>query len=80
MRLFPRSLKGQAMECFTKITPPLKNFEELVQKFIQHFSYNVQKLVFMLDLYNLKQDQGELFVTFLQIWRKLCSRYSREIP
>ena len=34
----------------------------------------------MLDLCNLKQDQGEPFVTFLQRWRKLCSCYSREIP
>ena len=66
MRLFHGSLKGQAMEWFTKITPPRKNFEELVQKFIQHFSYNLQKPVFALDLCNLKQDQGEPFVTFLQ--------------
>ena len=34
MRLFPRSLKGQAMEWLINIIPPLKNFEELVQKFI----------------------------------------------
>ena len=77
MRLFPKSLKGQAIEWLTKITPPLKNFEDLVQKFIQHFSYNVQKLVSMLDLFNLKQDQGEPFITLLHRGIKLCSRYSR---
>ena len=32
-----------------------------------------------IDLCNLKQDQGQPFVTFLQRWRKLCSCYSREI-
>ena len=33
----------------------------------------------MLDVCNLKHDQGEPFVTFLQRWRKLCSRYSRDV-
>ena len=41
MRLFPRSLKAQAMEWFTNITPPIKTFPELIQRFVQHFSYNL---------------------------------------
>ena len=41
MRLFPRNLKGQAMEWFTNITPPVKTFPELIQIFVQHFTYNL---------------------------------------
>lgn len=41
MRLFPRSLKGQAMEWFTNLTPPVKTFKELVERFVQHFAYNL---------------------------------------
>lgn len=79
MRLFPRSLKGQAMEWFTNITPPVKTFRELVHRFVQHFAYNLSRSVTMLDLCNLKQNQGEPFVTFLQRWRRQCSRYPRTI-
>lgn len=31
MGLFPRSSRGQAMEWFTKLSPPLKTFYELAQ-------------------------------------------------
>ena len=41
MRLFPRSLKGQGMEWFTNITPSIKKIKEIVQIFVQHFSYNL---------------------------------------
>lgn len=53
MRIFPRSLSGQAMQCFTKITPPLKSFDELVKRFIQQYSYNIQHPVTMFDLCNI---------------------------
>ena len=33
MRLVPRSLKGQAMEWFTNITPLVKMFPKLIQRF-----------------------------------------------
>ena len=31
--LFPRSLRGQALEWFTKLSPPLKTFDELARRF-----------------------------------------------
>ena len=41
LRLFPRSLKGQALEWFTKLSPPIKTFDELARRFTQHYSYNI---------------------------------------
>ena len=67
--LFPRSLKGQAMEWFTNITPLIKTFKETIHKFVQNFAYNLSRSITMLDLCNLKQNQGESFVNFLKIWR-----------
>lgn len=66
MWLFPISLNGQATESFTKITPPLKSFDELVKRFIQHYSYNISHPITMLDLCNMKQKVGEPFFTYLQ--------------
>lgn len=34
MRLFLRSLRGKTMEWLSKITPPIRLFDELVTKFI----------------------------------------------
>ena len=65
MRLFPKKINGQVMEWFTKISPPLKYFDDLVQLCIQHYSYNIQHAITMLDLCNIKQKQGESFVTYL---------------
>ena len=55
MRLFPRSLRGQAMEWFTKLSPPIKTFDELTRHFIQQYSYNIQHPVTVLDLCQIKQ-------------------------
>lgn len=41
LRLFPRSIRDQAMEWFTKISPPLQTFDELVRCFTQQYSYNI---------------------------------------
>lgn len=41
MRLFPRSLKGQQMEWFTNTNPLVNMFPELIQRFVQHFAYNL---------------------------------------
>ena len=62
---FPRSLRGQAMEWFTKLTPPLKTFDELARCFTQQYSYNIQQPITMIDLGALKQHQGEPFAIYL---------------
>lgn len=54
MRLFPRSLSGQVMEWITKISPPLKSFDELLKIFIQHYSYKTKHVRTMIDLCIIK--------------------------
>ena len=80
LRLFPRSLRGQALEWFTKLTHPLKTFDELARRLTQHYSYNIQQPITMIDLAAMKQHQGEPFVTYLQCWQSLYSRYSCQLP
>lgn len=54
MRLFPWSLGEQCLEWFSKLSPPINTFEELVNKFITQYSYNIQHDITMKDLCNLK--------------------------
>ena len=44
-----------------------------------YYSYNIRHEVTMLDLCNIKQKHGEPFLTFLQRWRHLLSKYPRNI-
>lgn len=80
MCLFPRSLGGQSMEWLSKITSPIKKFEELINEFISQYSYNIQHQITMIDLCKAKQKIGESFITFLQRWRRLFTRYPRHVP
>lgn len=66
MRLFPRSLNGQSMEWFSRLPSGIKSFEELVNRFISQYSYNIRNEITMLDLCNVKQKNGESFMIFLQ--------------
>lgn len=75
MRLFLWSLGGQMMEWLSKIMPPIRSFEELVNKFVSQYSYNIQHEVTMLDLCNTKQKNNEPFMMFLRRWRRLISIY-----
>lgn len=54
MRLFPRSLGGQAMEWFSKLPSTIKTFDQLASVFITQYSYNIEKEVTMIDLCNTK--------------------------
>lgn len=54
MRLIPKSLTGLAIEWFSKLTPRIRSFSELVDKFVSQYSYNIQHEVAMLDLCNAK--------------------------
>lgn len=80
LRLFPRGLRGQALEWLTKLSPPLKTFDELAQRFTQHYSYNIQQPMTMIDLVSMREHQDEPFVTYLQCWRSLYSRYPCQLP
>ena len=65
MRLFPRSLGGQALEWFSHLPQGLKTFDEISNLFIQQYLHNIQHPVNIRDLCNLKQKVGEPFLTFL---------------
>ena len=79
MRLFPRSLGGLSMEWFSHLPPGIKTFDEISNLFIQQYSHNIQHLVNIWDLCNLKQKVGEPFLTFLQRLRQLYTKYSCKI-
>jgi len=67
MRLFPRSLGGQALEWFLHLSQgSLTTFADLSEKFVRNFSYNVEHELKMMDLCNTKQRNGESFSLFLQ--------------
>lgn len=78
MHLFHRILRGQAMEWFTKLSPPLKTFDELAQHFIQQYSY-IQHPVTVLDIFQIKKKLGEPFAIYLQWWRSLYSWYPWQV-
>lgn len=68
------------MEWFSHLPTSIKTFDEIANLFMQHYSHNIQHPVNIRDLCNLKQKQGEPFLTFLQRWRQLCTKYPRKIP
>ena len=66
MCLFPRSLRGKAMERFSKIPSNIKTFDQLVSMFIIQYSYDIKREVTMIDFCNTKQLPRESFKFFLQ--------------
>jgi len=80
LRLFPRSLAGQALEWFSHLPPGIKTFSELATKFRSHFAFNIEHEVNMNDIVNNKQRNGETFSSFTQRWRNMASKLSWEIP
>ena len=55
MHIFPHSLEGFAMEWFSRLPNGIKSFDEIVNLFLQHYSHNIQHIVNIHDLFNLKQ-------------------------
>ena len=80
MRLFPQSLGGTTTSWFSRLPGGIRTFEELIQKFLSHYSYNIERDITMVDLCNTKQKPGELFSVFLQRWRQMSSRRSLQLP
>lgn len=80
MRLFPRSLGGHCMDWFSKLPLGIRSFEELVNKFINQYSCNIQHEITMKDICNTKQRNGEAFIAFLQRSTRLFSQYALPVP
>jgi len=68
MRLFPRSLVGQALEWFVHLPMGIQTWTKLVDKFISHFSYNIEMDVNIATLFQMRQEDGETFISFFQRW------------
>lgn len=80
MILFPCSLTGLAMEWFYHLPPDITSFNELFNKFVNHFSYNIENYIIIPNLYKIKKIQGESFASYLQRWRHKDSRCKCLIP
>lgn len=68
------------MEWFSRLPTSIRTFDEIANMFIQKYSHNIQYPVNIQDFCNLKQNIGEPFLMFLQIWRQLYTKYSQKIP
>ena len=74
--LFPQSLGVQAMEWFSRFPIGIKIFDEIANIFVNKYSHNIQHLVNIHDFCNFKKNVGEYFLTFLQWWQQLHTKYS----
>lgn len=80
MGFFPHSLTSHTMEWFSHLPSRIKSFDELTTKFVNHFPFNIEHDVTIMDLYKIKQSQGESFTSYLQRWRHKASRCKWPIP
>lgn len=55
-KIFPRRLGGQATDLFTHLPHgTITTFFELANKFVTHFSYNIQNDITIMDISNTKK-------------------------
>lgn len=59
MRLFPWSLNGIALEWFSKLPYGIRSWGELAEKFVEHFSFNIDNEITIATLCHTTQDEGE---------------------
>ena len=66
IRLFPKSLGGQALEWFTRLPRgSIFTWLELIERFVRHLSYNIESDITMAELCGTKQRPNETFASFL---------------
>lgn len=56
MILFPKSLAGQALEWFTHLPIGIRSWDELADKFITQFSFNIENDITIATLCHTKQE------------------------
>lgn len=54
MWLFPRSLVGLTIEWFARLPPRIKKFQDIIDLFIENFSFNLDMDVNLEELFGLK--------------------------
>ncbi|XP_015163374.1 uncharacterized protein [Solanum tuberosum] len=75
MRLFSRSLSGEALEWFTSHeTRQWSSWNALAKDFIERFAYNVEIVPDRYSLEKMKQKSTESFREFAYRWRKEVAR------
>lgn len=55
-------------------------FQEVIDQFVNHFSFNLDMEVSLEELYTLKQNKGLTFANYLQGWRYRASKSKWPIP
>ncbi|CAN6444993.1 unnamed protein product [Victoria cruziana] len=80
-RCFPRSLEGLAAQWYREHINPveLKDFNKLINLFIERFISNVEITPTITTLCNMRQRQGENVRDFIQRWRSACNRMKEPI-
>lgn len=81
LHLFPQICIGQELEwfmCLPRVS--ISTFANLLEKFITHFSFNLDEYINNLDLLKDKQCDGEMFSSYLQRWQALASRLKCALP
>ncbi|KAK4724983.1 hypothetical protein R3W88_027762 [Solanum pinnatisectum] len=75
MRLFSRSLSGEALEWFTSHeTRQWSSWNALAKDFIERFAYNVEIVPDRYSLEKMKQKSNESYREFAYRWRKEAAR------
>lgn len=81
LQLFPKSLCGSSLECFSKLPfGVITTFANLLERFVAHYHYNVEKDISMLDLCQAKQKGGESLLDYIQRWRALVGHLPCIVP
>nr|XP_027118595.1 uncharacterized protein LOC113735812 [Coffea arabica] len=71
VKQFIRSLKSNAFDWYTDLTPgSIDNWEQLEQEFLNHF-YSTGRTISMLELTNTRQWKDEPVVNYIDRWRSL---------
>ena len=78
---FPRSLEGIAAKWYAEHINPieLRDFDKVVNMFIERFLFNTEALPTLNHLYNLKQESNEKARDFIRKWRSICNKMRNPI-
>ena len=79
---FPRSLEGIAARWYADHINPieLREFDKVVNLFIERFLFNTEASPTLNHLYNLKQNENERAGEFIHRWRSTCNKMKVPIP
>ena len=73
---FPRSLEGTAAKWYSEHINPieLREFDKVVNLFIERFLFNTEALPTLSHFCNLRQNENEKARDFIRRWRETCNK------